>query len=72
MPQMYFMSNVNRPSNTVRPTMRMVTNPTQSFTFSSFNTNSSNNSNVNNASNLRDMFNAIRTGSTSCKACGRG
>ena len=66
MPQMYFMSNINRSSNTVRPTMRMVSSPAPSFTFSSFNTN------VNNSSNLRDMFNAIRTGSTSCKACGRG
>jgi len=65
---MYFMSNVNRKSNTVIPTMRMVSNPAQSFTFSSFNTNT----NVDSSSNLRDMFNAIRTGSTSCKACGRG
>ena len=68
MPQMYFMSNVNRNSNTVTPTMRMVSSPAPSFTFSSFNTNT----NVNICSNLRDMFNAIRTGSTSCKACGRG
>ena len=71
MPQMYFMSSVNRSSRTVRPTMPLVTKQSQSFSFSSLNSNSRSN-NVDNSSNLRDMFNAIRTGSTSCKACGRG
>lgn len=68
MPQMYFMSSVNKSSRTVRPTMSLITSQprTQQFSFSSVN------SNVDNSSNLRDMFNAIRTGSTSCKACGRG
>lgn len=69
MPQMYFMTNVKKTSSSsVKSVMPIITSQSQPqhFSFSPVN------SNVNNSSNLRDMFNAIRTGSTSCKACGRG
>ena len=55
---MYFMSSFNKPLLVPKSTSNKVVKV--------------NKQSINQSSNLRDMFHAIRTGSTSCKSCGRG
>lgn len=64
MPHMYFMSSFNSPLSAPRSTSISVTNQAVSIPVAT--------QPVNQTSNLRDMFHAIRTGSNSCKSCGRG
>lgn len=66
MPHMYFMSSFNSPlsasrSSSISVTNRVVSAPAPAPAPT-----------TNQSSNLRDMFHAIRTGSNSCKSCGRG
>lgn len=61
---MYFMSSFNTPVSASRSSSISVTNQAVSAPAPA--------PAVNQSSNLRDMFHAIRTGSNSCKSCGRG
>lgn len=63
---MYFMSSFNTPVSASRSSSISVTNQAVSAPAPAPAPA------VNQSSNLRDMFHAIRTGSNSCKSCGRG